>query len=112
VGPSPHGVTGAALGLIGIFLPGILILLGALPHWETLRARAGAQAVMRGINAAVVGILGGALYSPLWTSSVKTAGDFSVALIGFILLVVWRAPPLLMVVIGAVAGVSLTRIHF
>jgi chromate transporter len=112
VEPSPHGVTGAALGLIGIFLPGILILIGALPHWETLRARAGAQAVMRGINAAVVGILGGALYSPLWTSSVKTAGDFSVALIGFILLVVWRAPPLLMVVIGAVAGVSLTRIHF
>ena len=112
VEPSPHGVTGAALGLIGIFLPGILILIGALPHWETLRARAGAQAVMRGINAAVVGILGGALYSPLWTSSVRTAGDFSVALIGFILLVMWRAPPLLVVVIGAVAGVSLRQIHF
>jgi chromate transporter len=112
VAPSPHGVTGAALGLVGIFLPGILILIGALPYWETLRARAGAQAVMRGINAAVVGILGGALYSPLWTSSVRTAGDFSVALIGFILLVMWRAPPLLVVVIGAVAGVSQTRIQF
>jgi chromate transporter len=112
VAPSPHGVTGAALGLIGIFLPGTLILIGALPYWDTLRAGAGAQAVMRGINAAVVGILGGALYSPLWTSSVRTAGDFSVALLGFILLVMWRAPPLLMVVIGAAAGVSLTLIHF
>jgi chromate transporter len=108
VEPTPHGVAGAALGLIGIFLPGILILIGTLPFWETLRARAGAQAVIRGINAAVVGILGGALYTPLWTGSVKTAGDFSVALIGFILLVMWRAPPLLVVVIGAVAGASLT----
>jgi chromate transporter len=112
VKPTPHGVTGAALGLIGIFLPGILILIGTLPFWERLRARAGAQAVMRGINAAVVGILGGALYSPLWTSSVRTAGDFSVALSGFILLVIWRAPPLLVVVIGAVAGVYLTPLYF
>ena len=110
--PSPHGVTGAALGLIGIFLPGILILIGALPYWEALRAGAGAQAVMRGINAAVVGILGGALYTPLWTSSVRTAGDFSVVLIGFIVLVMWRAPPLLVVVGGAVAGIFLMQFHF
>jgi chromate transporter len=60
-GPSPHGVVGAALGLIGIFLPGMLILIGTLPFWETLRARADAQAAMRGINAAVVGLLGAAL---------------------------------------------------
>jgi chromate transporter len=109
VGPSPHGATGAALGLIGIFLPGMLILVGTLPFWETFRARAGAQAAMRGINAAVVGILGGALYNPVWTSSVRTTADFSVALIGFILLIMWRAPPLLVVVIGALAGVALAQ---
>jgi chromate transporter len=107
-GPSPHGAAGAALGLIGIFLPGMLILIGTLPFWETLRARADAQSAMRGINAAVVGILGAAFYSPLWTSSVRTAGDFSVALIGFILLTLWRAPPLLVVVLGAVAGAALS----
>jgi chromate transporter len=111
VAESPHGVAGAALGLIGIFLPGILILIGTLPFWETFRARAGAQAAMRGINAAVVGLLGGAFYDPIWTSSVKTASDFGVALIGFILLIMWRAPPLLVVVIGAVAGVALTQTH-
>ena len=111
VAESPHGVTGAALGLIGIFLPGILILIGTLPFWETFRARAGAQAAMRGINAAVVGLLGGAFYDPIWTSSVETASDFGVALIGFILLIMWRAPPLLVVVIGAVAGVALTQTH-
>jgi chromate transporter len=109
--PSPRGVTGAALGLIGIFLPGMLILVGTLPFWETFRARAGAQAAMRGINAAVVGILGGAFYDPVWTGSVKTTGDFGVALIGFILLIMWRAPPLLVVVMGAVAGVALAQTH-
>jgi chromate transporter len=109
--PSPHGVMGAALGLIGIFLPGILILIGTLPFWEIFRARPDAQAAMRGVNASVVGILGGAFYDPVWTSSVKTTGDFGVAIIGFILLITWRAPPLLVVVIGAAAGVALAQAH-
>ena len=107
VKPSPHGIAGAALGLFGIFLPGILILLGALPFWDSFRTRAEAQAVMRGVNAAVVGLLGAALYNPLWTSSVKTPGDFGVALVGFVLLSVWRAPPLLVVVVSALAGIAL-----
>jgi len=76
VSPSPHGLSGATLGLIGIFLPGVLILMGTLPFWETFRKRAGAQAVMRGVNAAVVGLLGAGLYNPLWTSSVKTPRGF------------------------------------
>ena len=78
-----------------------------LPFWETFRKRAGAQAVMRGINAAVVGLLGAALYNPVWTSSVKTPGDFGVALVGFVLLTVWRAPPLLVVIVGALGGIAL-----
>jgi chromate transporter len=105
--PLPHRVAGAVLGLTGIFLPGILILIGVLPFWEEFRVRSGAQAVMRGINAAVVGLLGAALYSPIWTGSVKTAADFSVVLIGFVLLTVWRAPPLMIVLGGALAGIVL-----
>jgi chromate transporter len=107
VGPSPHGVPGAVLGLIGIFLPGILILLGTLPFWDTFRKRADAQAVMRGVNAAVVGLLGAALYNPVWTSSVKAPEDFALALAGFVLLTAWRAPPLLVVIVGAVGGTLL-----
>jgi len=83
---SPNGVAGAVFGLIGIFLPGILILLGALPFWDGLRRCVGAQATMSGINAAVVGLLGAALYDPVWTSSVKSSGDFAVALTSFVLL--------------------------
>ena len=107
VSPSPHGLTGAVLGLIGIFLPGVLILMGTLPFWETFRNRAGAQAVMRGVNAAVVGLLGAALYNPVWTSSVKTPEDFGIALLGFVLLTVWRAPPLAVVIVSALGGITL-----
>ena len=107
VSVSPHGLPGAALGLIGIFLPGMLILLGTLPFWETFRQRTGAQAVMRGVNAAVVGLLGAALYNPIWTSSVRTPGDFGIALAGFVLLTAWRAPPLLIVIISALGGIML-----
>jgi chromate transporter len=105
--PPPHGVAGAVVGLIGIFLPGILVLLGTLPFWDALRRKAGAQAMMRGVNAAVVGVLGAALYNPVWTSSVQAPGDFGVALVGFVLLMAWRAPPLVVVVVSAIGGVLL-----
>jgi chromate transporter len=104
----PHGFAGAAVGLIGIFLPGILILLAALPFWDAFRQRVAAQAIMRGINAAVVGLLGAALYNPLWTSSVKSSGDFALALVGFVLLIAWRTPPLIVVVLGALGGIALS----
>lgn len=110
VRPSPHGIPGAALGLIGIFLPGILALLGTLPFWDTFRKKARAQAIMRGINAAVVGLLAAALYDPVWTSSVNSRGDFGVALVAFVLLVVWRAPPLVVVVLSALGGAGLALI--
>jgi chromate transporter len=101
------GVAGAALGLIGIFLPGMLILLGTLPFWDSFRKREDAQAMIRGVNAAVVGLLAAALYNPVWTSSVKGPGDFAIALVGFVLLTVWRTPPLVVVMIGALGGMGL-----
>lgn len=105
VAPYPHGPAGSVLGLVGIFLPGILILLGALPFWDSFRRRAGVQALMRGVNAAVVGLLGAALYNPVWTSTVHGPRDFGIALVGFVLLTAWRAPPFLVVAFSAVAGV-------
>src|SRR6202007_196952 len=104
--PEAHGLGGALLGLIGIFLPGILILVGMLPFWDAFRVRPGAQAAMRGVNAAVVGILGAALYNPVFTSAVKTPSDLAVALVGFVLLMAWRAPPLVVVVVSAVGGLA------
>jgi len=78
---------------------------------SNFRKRAAAQAMMRGVNAAVVGLLGAALYTPVWTSSVRTPGDFGVAVVGFVLLTVWRAPPLLVVVVSAPGGIALALVE-
>jgi chromate transporter len=108
-GASPvGGVAGAVIALLAIFLPGVLVLMGTLPFWNQLRARPDAQAAMRGINAAVVGLLGAALYNPVWTSAVQSPADFAIAATGFVLLVVWQAPPLLVVLVSAAAGIALT----
>jgi chromate transporter len=103
----PTGVAGAALCLVAIFLPGLLLVTGALPFWDAFRRRTAAQAAMRGVNAAVVGILLAALYQPVWTSAVKAPGDFVVALSAFVLLVVWGLPSWSVVLLTALAGVLL-----
>jgi chromate transporter len=110
VTPQPNGIDGAALALVGIFLPGILILTGTLPFWDTFRSRIGAQAAMRGVNAAVVGLLGAALYNPVWTSSVHNSVDVGLVVIGFVLLIYWRTPPIAIVVLGAVGGALLSSL--
>ena len=107
-GPPPNGIAGALIGLIGIFLPGLLALIGVLPFWESLRIGGWAQAAMRGVNAAVVGLLAAALYDPVWTGSVKAPADCAVALAGFVLLTVWKTPPLIVVVLSAAAGGALS----
>ncbi len=103
----PSGPAGAAIALVAVFLPGLLLLIGALPFWDALRTRPRAQAMMRGANAAVVGILGAALYDPVWTSAIKAPPDFALALAGFLSLVVWKFPPWSVVVICAAGSVAL-----
>lgn len=109
-GPSPNGLAGATIALIALSLPGLLLVYGMLPFWDALRLRPTAQAAMRGTNAAVVGILGAALYNPVWTSAVLSPRDFAVALAGFLLLTVWKLAPWLVVVVLALAGAMLRLI--
>ena len=106
--PEPDGVVGAAICLIAVFVPGLLLVVGALPFWDTLRTRPGAQAALRGTNAAVVGLLGAALYHPVWTSAILSPRDFALALVGFVLLTAWQAPPWLVVALTAAGGVALS----
>jgi chromate transporter len=106
--PSPTGIAGAFICLVGIFLPGLLLVTGTLPFWDALRLRPGAQAMMRGTNAAVVGILGAALYDPVWTGGIVSPRDFALAVAGFLLLTIWRVPPWAVVLLlaGGSAGFS------
>jgi chromate transporter len=106
----PNGLVGATICLAAIFLPGILLLIGMLPFWDNVRRLATAQAAMRGVNAAVAGLLGAALYAPLWTSTIYRASDFSLALTGFVLLTVWKVPPWCIVILSAVGAVLLATL--
>ncbi|WP_148254531.1 chromate efflux transporter [Aidingimonas lacisalsi] len=103
----PAGVPGAAIALVAIFLPGMLLLIGVMPFWNAFRRLAGAQAVMRGTNAAVVGILGAALYEPVWTTAIVSASEFALALVAFVLLAVWKVSPWVVVVISALGGIAI-----
>jgi chromate transporter len=103
----PNGWLGAAIALVAIFMPAFLMVIGSLPYWERLRSRTQAQAVLRGVNAAVVGLLLAALYQPVWTSAILRPADFGLALAAFGALVVWKLPPWLVVLCAAVAGAVL-----
>ena len=103
----PSGIPGAALALGAIFLPTFLMVVGALPFLSLLRTRTGFQAALRGINAAVVGLLLAALYHPVWTSAIKAPTDVGLALVMFGLLTLWSLPAWLVVIIAALAGAAL-----
>ncbi len=100
----PNGMAGAAIALVAIFLPGLLLVVGAIPFWNQLRRWPLAQAGMRGANAAVVGLLGAALYDPVFISAVASPLDFALALAGFVALVSWKVPSWVVVVALALVG--------
>jgi chromate transporter len=102
-----RGLVGGCIALLGIFLPGVLILAGTLPFWDWFRRKGWAQASMRGVNAAVVGLLGAALFDPVWTSTVHRHADFAVALACFVLLAAWRVAPIFIVALGALSGLAM-----
>jgi chromate transporter len=104
MGPPPTGLVGAAIALVAIFLPSFFMIVGALPFWDTLRGRSSFQSALRGINAAVVGLLLAALYQPVWTSAIHGPADVGLALAAFGLLAFWKAPAWLVVVLAAAAG--------
>jgi chromate transporter len=106
----PNGWTGAALALVAIFLPSFLLIAGALPFWDILRSVPAFQSALKGINAAVVGLLLTALYKPVWTSAIFAPGDFGLGLSAFGLLMFWKWPPWLVVVISALGGELISRI--
>jgi chromate transporter len=112
MGPSPNGWAGALLCLVAIFLPAFLLVIGPLPFWDALRRQPWARAALRGVNAAVVGLLLAALYNPVWTSGIGSAGDFALAAAAFLLLLMWQTPPWLVVVFCALGGAVLALVPF
>ena len=96
MGPQPNGWLGATLCLVAMFLPSFFLTIGALPFWDDLRRRSGAQSALRGVNAAVVGLLLAALYNPVWTAGITGRRRFRARRRGF--------PASVHVAIAALAG--------
>ncbi|WP_428532115.1 chromate efflux transporter [Rhodopila sp.] len=102
--PVPNGWVGALVATVSIFAPSFLLVGGLLPFWDTLRHRTGVRAALRGVNAAVVGVLLAAFFTPIWTGAMHTSADFGLGLVAFLLLTLWAVPPWLVVLLGAVGG--------
>jgi chromate transporter len=110
MGPEPNGWLGAILCLVAMFLPSFLLVIGPLPFWDDLRRQDWARSALRGVNAAVVGLLLAALYNPVWTSGITNAGDFALGAAAFLLLFMWQTPPWLVVILCAVGGSLLSHL--
>jgi chromate transporter len=108
--PPLNGWAGASIALAAIFLPAFLMTIGSLPFWDLVRTRSRYQAALRGINAAVVGLLLGALYHPVWTAAIHTPIDFGLGLLAFGLLAFWKWSPWLVVVLTALGAEVIARI--
>lgn len=100
----PGGAVGAIVATLALFLPGFLLLVGVLPFWNRLRRRTGVAAAMRGASAAVVGILGAALYDPVFVEAVRGPVDLAFAVAAFVLLGPARVPAWAVVLAGGLAG--------
>jgi chromate transporter len=103
----PNGIAGGLICLFAIFASSFLLVIGALPFWDSLRRVAAIQNALLGVNAVVVGLLLAALYDPVWTSAILSASDFGLALAAFTLLVFWKTPPWLVVILTALGGWAL-----
>jgi chromate transporter len=108
--PEPNGVAGATIALTSIFLPSFLLVVGGLPAWTYLRRVPAFHAALRGVNAAVVGILLAALYDPVFTSAVEEAADFAIVITTFGLLAFWKLPPWAVVAFAALAATMVSAV--
>ena len=110
--PAPNGWIGAVVCLLAIFAPSFLLVIGVLPFWDALRHFRLVQRALLGVNAAVVGLLLAALYHPVWTNGILSAGDFALALAAFTLLAFWKVPPWLVVILSALGGWAVQVVSF
>lgn len=107
LGTIMEGALGAVIFTVAIFLPGALLIMGAIPFWQQLRGRNEIQGALKGVNAAVVGLLLAAFYDPVFTSAVRGPYDFVHALVLFVMLVWWKLPPWIIVLLGLFSGMAL-----
>jgi len=101
---------GATLATAGIFLPGFLLVLMFHKHWQALASKPSISAIVKGINAAVIGLLAATLYDPIFTSSVAGNIDLVLIIIGFTLLRVFNLSVLKLIFLFIIQALLITFI--
>ena len=110
IGPAPNGWFGGLICLVGMFLPSFFLSIGPLPFWNWFRQHPAMRSVLKGVNAAVVGLLLAALYNPVWTAAIHAPSDFAIGIIAFLMLVMWAVPPWLVVILGALGATAVATV--
>lgn len=98
------GLIGGLWATLAIFLPALLLVAWVLPFWQTLRHQPGAQAALRGANAAVVGVLLAAFYDPVCTAGLTGGRTVALAVAGFLALLSGKVPMWVLVAAAAALG--------
>ncbi|WP_193172938.1 chromate efflux transporter [Nisaea nitritireducens] len=104
IAPSGSEIPYAGAALLAIFFSSFLLVPAALPFWAKLRSNSKAHSALRGVNAAVVGLILAALYDPIFTGAVASPADFALVAAAYLALAAWKLPPWLVVLLGALVG--------
>ncbi|MCF6456045.1 chromate efflux transporter [Pseudoalteromonas sp. MMG024] len=103
-------IIGALIATLAVFLPGFLLLLTVLKDWQVLANKPSVSGALAGVNAAVVGLLIAALYTPIFTSAVSAPKDIALVLIGFLIMKQLKLPIIWLVVSFMLGGLALSAI--
>ena len=96
-------VLGAAIGGVGIFLPGLLLIYFVYPVWEQLKGIRAIRIALRGVNAVAGGLIAIAALILMQASGFQV-GNLAVTALTIALLATRRVPAPLLVALALLAG--------
>lgn len=104
LGAVAGGVWLGLAAVVAIFLPGFLLVVAVLGHWNRVRGNAALRRALTAVNAAVVGLLAAALYDPVMRTGITSWSTAAIALGAFLALTWSRLAPHVVVLACACLG--------
>lgn len=107
LGAVDGGWAGAVLATVAIFLPSALLMAAGLHFWGRWRHSPVLRAAFTAVNAAVVGLLGAALWDPVLVHGITGTASLVIAALCWLGLAKWGLPPWSVAAFAALAGAVL-----